>query len=248
MELRRDGTKMESLLDTELVLEELKNKLFEGLIYDLTSNKSIALFAAKRAKFEGWLKVRIVDILLNSAPKYSVVPESGFGELFPNQAFNKLFNEEEFKTIFPKREYNNNRKKTKNFDVYIKELELLLELKTVATDYKSELPEWANKKSSRPIKDNVLEVLTDIEVLKKINKNKAVLFIVYPLPENKQQDWEKNYLDAIKSGKMVSKDKKNGTGKVRHWELLASSNLKKLEQKEFKFSNQIRGVMYFGII
>jgi len=41
----------------EMILDDLKTKL--------ESSKGIAVFINERAKFEGWLKVEIVDILYN---------------------------------------------------------------------------------------------------------------------------------------------------------------------------------------
>ncbi len=77
---------------------------------------------------------------------------------------------------------------------------------------------------TRPITANVDSVLTDIRKLRDKNYlHKAVLFVVFPLEENKKE-WLK-HLDKIKR------------------------ELKELHQKPFRFKNKsIGGVIYFGII
>ncbi len=94
-----------------------------------------------------------------------------------------------------------------------------IELKTLNTNYRFKNVE--NK--IRPITKNIQGVIDDIENLKSSNyKNKAILFVVFPVSNN-----------------------------VENWkELLIriTSLLKKIEQMPFVFKNGIPGITYFGLI
>ena len=94
-----------------------------------------------------------------------------------------------------------------------------IELKTVNTNYRYDNVE--NK--TRPITRNVQGVIDDIEKLKSRDcTNKATLFIVFPVTED-NEEWKKHL------------------GKI-------TELLKDIKYKEFRFKNDIPGVIYFGLI
>jgi len=72
-----------------------------------------------------------------------------------------------------------------------------LELKTVNTNYSHEDVE--NK--GRPITLNVEQLQNDIDKLRNLHrediKNKAILFVVFPLPENKFKKFENEHLSKL---------------------------------------------------
>jgi len=80
------------------------------------------------------------------------------------------------------------------------------------------------KRKHRPITKNVEGVLEDIEKLKSNAryKNKAVFFIVFPLPENAMDSWRQKHLSKIQS------------------------RLRNLISYRFRFRNNVLGVMYLG--
>jgi len=135
----------------EMILDELKTKL--------ESSKGIAVFINERAKFEGWLKVEIVDILYNKINPKKIIPEKYRVDIV--------------------------------FD------DSALELKTVNTSYRQE--GIVNK--TRPITDNVNKLKNDIDKLRNLHrgdiKNKAILFVVFPLPENNIEDFETDHLKKL---------------------------------------------------
>jgi len=98
-----------------------------------------------------------------------------------------------------------------------------IELKTVNTNYICENV----KKKTRPITKNIEGVIKDIKKLRKSDyENKAVLFIVFPLPKNK-----------------------------KHWQIHLkniSKHLESIKEKSFNFKNKngkpIPGVIYFGLV
>ena len=95
-----------------------------------------------------------------------------------------------------------------------------IELKTVNTNYRYK----GVMNKTRPITRNVKGVIKDIEKLKSTRQysNKAILFVVFPVTHNHKY-WRK-HLQGI------------------------SAHLKKLKFKEFKFRNEIPGIIYFGLI
>lgn len=95
-----------------------------------------------------------------------------------------------------------------------------IELKTVNTNYRG-YGNVVNKQ--RPITKNIKGIINDIEKLKTTNYvHKAVLFIVFPVTPDKKP-WQ-NHLEKI------------------------SKHLKKIEYREFKFKNNVPGIVYFGLI
>lgn len=94
-----------------------------------------------------------------------------------------------------------------------------IELKTINTNYR-----YKNVKNKiRPITKNVKGILEDIEKLKSSTyTNKAILFVVFPVTHN-NENW-RMHLQRI------------------------SRLLKDLKHREFKFKNDISGVIYFGLI
>jgi len=98
-----------------------------------------------------------------------------------------------------------------------------IELKTTNTNYR--YPSVVNK--NRPITLNVQGVIDDIKQLRlsaKLNGiNKAVLFVVFPVEHNKQE-WQK------------------------HLVKITESLGNKIYYQEFKFKNNVPGVIYFGKI
>ncbi len=97
-----------------------------------------------------------------------------------------------------------------------------IELKTVNTNYRYQSVE--NK--SRPITMNVNGVIKDIEKLEKLKPlnyvNKAILFVVFPVDGSRKM-W-KNHLQKIQN------------------------KLREIKSKEFRFKNEIPGIVYFGLI
>lgn len=47
----------------DLDVEELQDRLFHSLVERMEQHKGLAIFAKNRSKFEGWLKVEVIDIL-----------------------------------------------------------------------------------------------------------------------------------------------------------------------------------------
>lgn len=95
-----------------------------------------------------------------------------------------------------------------------------IELKTFSTNYKHPIV----TPKSRPITDNVDGVIKDIKDLKDKHseyKNKAILFVVFPI-EQDNQSWKK-HLSRI-------------------------TELVKLSHEDFKFNNGVPGIIYFGLI
>ncbi len=50
--------------------------IFNELVNKIEANKGLALFASRRAKFEGWLKLELCDSLLKIS--HNVVPEKDY--------------------------------------------------------------------------------------------------------------------------------------------------------------------------
>jgi len=96
-----------------------------------------------------------------------------------------------------------------------------IEVKTINTNYRHYLV----KKKRRPITKNIKGILKDVKKLKNNIEyaNKAVLFIVFPLPKNSMNNWQK-HLNKIQS------------------------NLRNLLSYEFNFKNGIPAVMYLGYV
>jgi len=57
-------------------LQELMDGTAAELIGRIQASKGLGVFAKRRAKFEGWLKVELIDILLKNGIQ-NVVPEAG---------------------------------------------------------------------------------------------------------------------------------------------------------------------------
>ena len=96
-----------------------------------------------------------------------------------------------------------------------------VELKTPNTNYKHSGVEYKIK----PITDNINDIINDISNLKSNNnyKNKAVIFIAFPLSLSNDKKWS-NHILKIKK------------------------NLQELKKKEFKFQNGLSGVLYCGLV
>ena len=96
-----------------------------------------------------------------------------------------------------------------------------IELKTVNTNYRHPLA----KSKTRPVTYNVKLVLRDIEKLRRTNyPKKAVLFIVFPLPDKSLEKWEKTHLSKIRS------------------------KLRKLRHHGFEFRNGVPAIIYLGYV
>ena len=175
-------------------LENLLKKSIENLINcKIRNSKGLYFFAKERAKFEGWFKVEICNVLAELGKKIAIIPEKGY-----------------------------NKNKNYRIDLEIKYGECigLIELKTINTNYKYE----GVTEKTKPITDNVDDVIKDINRLKEIidpnteNISGYVIFIVFPL-EEENINWEK-HLNKIKELAEI-----------------------KLEQK-FEFHNKIPGIVY----
>ena len=57
-------------------MQELTDRTAKELIVRIQASEGLAVFAKRRAKFEGWLKVELIDILLKNGVE-NVVPEAG---------------------------------------------------------------------------------------------------------------------------------------------------------------------------
>lgn len=94
-----------------------------------------------------------------------------------------------------------------------------IELKTINTSYRHENV----KNKTRPLPQNVQGVIKDIEKLKHLNyKNKAVLFVVFPLPQCHKK-WSIQ-IQRITAQLAIIKD------------------------SEFRFKGNIPAVIYLGLI
>jgi len=98
-----------------------------------------------------------------------------------------------------------------------------IELKTINTNYNDERV----VRKTRPITKNIKGIIKDINDLRKNKKyqNKAVAFVVFPLPKKDSPKWQ------------LHKNRINDR---------LSPN--KLKEKEFSFVNGVRGVFYFGYV
>lgn len=95
-----------------------------------------------------------------------------------------------------------------------------IELKTSNTNYRYE--GVVNK--TRPITRNIESIIKDIDDLQNNHKynNKAVLFIIFPLTLDKA-DWEV-HISQIKT------------------------KVQELKYQEFSFNNDVKSVLYFGLV
>lgn len=57
-------------------VEELKNLTADELVRRIQASAALDVFARRRAKFEGWLKVELIDILIKKGYE-GAVPEQG---------------------------------------------------------------------------------------------------------------------------------------------------------------------------
>jgi len=166
------------------ILDDLRDKL-EG-------NEGIGVFVKNRDKFEGWLKVETVDILYNKFTE-NVVPEKRY---YSKNA--------------------NSKKRNKHYRIVdIVFDDSALELKTVNTNYKhikNKKVKRGNDKNNRPITLNIKQLKADIEKLRNLQnediKNKAVLFVVFPLPKNNIEEFENYHLQklGLKKQDILSKE------------------------------------------
>ncbi|SFV53908.1 hypothetical protein MNB_SM-7-985 [hydrothermal vent metagenome] len=156
----------------KILEKEIPNKI--------NQHDGLNFFIKNRAKFEGWFKVELCDIL--SKYTNNITPEKDRIDIvFDNWA---------------------------------------LELKTSNTNYCYKDVE--NK--TRPITKNIMSIMKDIIDLRdnKNYKNKAVVFIIFPLSKN-TKDWNKHIL------------------KIKN-------ELKELKEKEFSFKNGVNAILYCGLV
>ena len=142
------------------------DKIVNKLIDTISQHGGCAIFAEKRAKFEGWVKVELARIF--SELGYEVEPE---------------------KLYFIDKEHQVERHQVDLFSES-GNTGLCVELKTVNTSYKGILA----KKKTRPITMNVNSVLEDLEKLSAIKGANPqvecyVLFLVYPC-ESGNEHWQ----------------------------------------------------------
>jgi hypothetical protein len=146
----------------ETILDDLKTKL--------ESNRGIQVFVENRDKFEGWVKVEIVDILCNRMPDKTdkIIPEAP-----------------------------DSNKNYQHVDIVIDD-DSALELKTINTNYRHDKV----KNKIRPISYNIKQLKADIKKLRDLQdeniKNKAILFVVFPLPKKDVEKFENRYLKQLK--------------------------------------------------
>jgi len=151
----------------QTILDDLKTKL--------ESNRGIQVFVENRDKFEGWVKVEIVDILYNKITK-NIVPEA------PDS--NKIITSEKNKNY-------------QHIDIVFNN-DSALELKTINTNFGHDKV----KNKIRPISYNIKQLRADIEKLRDLQdeniKNKAILFVVFPIPKKDVEKFENRYLKQLK--------------------------------------------------
>jgi len=176
--------------------------ILDDLKTKLENSKSIDVFVKNRAKFEGWLKVETVDILCNKMNPKKITPEA------PDN--NKNITSEE-------------NKNDQHIDIVFDDS--ALELKTVNTSYRHEGIE--NK--TRPITLNVKQLKNDIKKLRKLHrediKNKAILFVVFPLPDDDIDKFNEKYLNDLKD-----------------------LGIKIQNSKQFKTISNVPSWIYYGIV
>jgi len=169
-----------------ITIETLKEEVVPDIIKKIKKNKGLSIFAKERAKFEGWLKVELVETLLKCAStEEKVIPE-------------QLISINDSK---------------RHIDIAIEKnrvKEWGIELKTVNTNYSFEDVEG----KSRPITLNIESLLKDISKLRETKyQNKAILFIVFPLAQEENEEWcGKQNLEENKEwcNKHVDKIRKEG--------------------------------------
>ncbi len=128
----------------------------------------------------------------------------------------------------PEYTYKISKKKNRKIDIAFEDKEWAIELKTINTNYNNE----NTYKKSRPITNNVKDLEKDIEKLKNLNefKNKAILFVVFPLEKDKDYEkWKKQ------EEKIFTKLKEKN---IRE-EIVFKDNLKK---------EDINGLIYFCLV
>lgn len=163
-----------------MTFEELWNIIEQEVPSKINQHKGLNSFIKNRAKFEGWFKVELCDIL--SKYTNNITPEKDRIDIV--------------------------------FDDWA------LELKTSNTNY--QYKDVENK--TRPVTKNVTSIIKDIVDLEKNEnyKNKAVVFIVFPLSKN-TTNWDKHIL------------------KIK-------DELKELKEKEFSFESGTNAMLYCGLI
>ena len=159
--------------------DELHAILIPSIIEMIEQHHGLANFASIRAKFEGWLKVEVCNILSHHFE--NVLPEQNRIDI----SFN----------------------------------DWVIELKTINTNYRH-----VNVRNmTRPITENVKGIIDDIDKLKRIkDKNRGILFIVFPVNEDNQQ-W-------LNHSRKITQ--KLGDYKIT----------------DFNFKNGVPGLIYFGIL
>ena len=159
--------------------DKVKRAIFTDLKTSIEGNDGLSIFACERAKFEGWLKVELCNILSRHSDQ--ITPEKSLVDV--------------------------------TFDDW------LIELKTINTNYR-----YSNVvRKTKPITNNVEGVVKDIKKLRKRKyKNKAVLFVVFPVIHY-HKDWQK-HLSKI------------------------SKPLSMIKHQEFNFKKNIPGVIYLGLV
>ena len=81
-------------------LNELEKIIVSGLKPKLESNKGLSIFARERSKFEGWLKVELIESFTKHFDEKIIYPEKSIKEL-------------------TSKFYDNKSNKVKNFDIFI---------------------------------------------------------------------------------------------------------------------------------
>lgn len=102
-------------------IQELYDLLIDDIVQKISQSHGLQQFANRRAKFEGWLKVTVIDILVQKG--YNALPEIGFVDVtFDDVAI-------ELKTVNTNISYENvvqvNRPITKNTASVISDIEQL---------------------------------------------------------------------------------------------------------------------------
>jgi len=163
-----------------MTFEELWNILDQEVPNKINQHNGLNFFIKNRAKFEGWFKVELCDIL--SKYTNNITPEKDRIDIV--------------------------------FDDWA------LELKTSNTNYRYKGVE--NK--TRPVTKNVNSIIKDIVDLRnnKNYKNKAVVFIIFPLSKI-TKNWDRHI------------------SKIEH-------ELQELKEKEFSFESGTHAILYCGLV
>ncbi len=108
---------------------DILDKIYADLKNSIEDNEGISLFVRERAKFEGWLKVKVVELLINNGIK-EIIPEKDRVDITFNKE--KVKYAIELKTVNTNYENDTTKNKTKpitnNIESILKDIKKLNKL------------------------------------------------------------------------------------------------------------------------